>query len=203
MRRLLNCDTYPLLSFDGAKHRAAFSGREADKVKAASFGLDGMYAGGCILLEYQMAGDGKYFEQGGFGNFNMEFRKRRIRVNRQGERLQVLYRRGVGSGLNRYFANRRKSTILGAYGNRGFTHSQSLHHARFAHARHFRIGRSPCAGFVRGVFGHHGGRQDKRVAYLQGIGLFVEAYARYGYRRIGSNLDRYFANRRKACLLYT
>lgn len=30
------------LSFDGAKHCAAFSGREADKVKAASFGLEGM-----------------------------------------------------------------------------------------------------------------------------------------------------------------
>ena len=40
MRRLLNCDTYLLLSFDGAKHRAAFSGREADKVKAASFGFE-------------------------------------------------------------------------------------------------------------------------------------------------------------------
>lgn len=46
MRRLFNFHTYQHLSFDGADYRVAFSGGNADKVKAASFGLEGMYAGG-------------------------------------------------------------------------------------------------------------------------------------------------------------
>lgn len=47
--------TYQHLSFDEADHRVPFPGGNADKVKAASFGLEGMYAGGGLLVEYHVA----------------------------------------------------------------------------------------------------------------------------------------------------
>lgn len=43
------------LFFYRANHPATGTRGEADKVKAATFGLEGMYAGGGLLVEYHVA----------------------------------------------------------------------------------------------------------------------------------------------------
>lgn len=46
MSRRFHFSVFQSLSFDGANHPAAGARSDTDKVKAASFGFEGMYAGG-------------------------------------------------------------------------------------------------------------------------------------------------------------